>query len=374
MKFYEYMAKEAFSKAGIPVPRGGVAGSPEEAARIAAEVGGPVAVKSQVLAGGRGKAGGIKFADTPDEARRVAAEILGMELKGFTVDRVLVEEKLQIDDELYLGFAIDKAVRRPLLIASTEGGVNIEEVADKNIVKRHIDIAWGFKPYEAMQVAFSLGLSVGLARQFASIALKLFSIFREYDVELTEINPLVISGDRVIAADGRLNIDDDSLFRHKGLPTTEEGTEMERRISEIGLAYVELDGDIAVMANGAGITMATLDILKLYGGSPANFLDAGGGASMEPMAKALAMLVETKPKAVLINIFGGITRCDDVANALVKVKESMGLPMPVVVRLVGTNEEEGVEILRNNGLEAYQTLDEAARKVVEEANVSGNTG
>lgn len=367
MKFYEYMAKEVFAKAGIPVPKGRVVWSADEAAQVAGEIG-PVAIKSQVLAGGRGKAGGIKFADTPEEARSAAAALFGTEIRGYVVDRLLVEEKLQINSEMYLGVTVDGGARQPLLIASTHGGVNIEEVPERDIVKRVIDITWGLLPFNTRELARRLGLKGAVARQVGDIALRLYDIFRKYDAEMTEINPLVVSGDRVIAADGRLNIDDEALFRHPDLPRVSEATEMEKKVEEIGLSYVELDGNIAVMANGAGVTMATIDVIEGYGGKAMNFLDAGGGAAAEPMAKAIALLVSTNPKALLINIFGGITRCDDVANAIITVKKSQGIPVPLVVRLVGTNEREGVEILRQNGISAYSSMDEAAAKVVQLAS------
>lgn len=363
MKLYEYLAKEVFAKNGLPVPPGGVARTPEEAEAIAAKIG-EVAIKSQVLAGARGKAGGIAFAGTPAEAREAAARLLGAEIRGYRVEQVLVEEKLKIDRELYLGISIDKAAKAPLIIASNQGGMNIEEVPEKHIVKRWVDIRLGVHPYVGREVARRLELSGDIAKQVADILVKLYRIFRQYDAELVEINPLVISGDKVIAADARLNVDDDALYRHKDLPLVEEGTELERKVKALGLAYVELDGDIAVMANGAGITMATLDVLQSYGGRPANFLDAGGGASVEQTAQAIEVLLMKKPKALLINIFGGITRCDDVAKAIVQVKKTRGIPVPMVIRLVGTNEAEGVEILRENGLSAYRSMDEAARAVV----------
>src|SRR5690606_18176782 len=245
MKMFEFMAKDMFRGAGLPAPRGRVATTPEEAAEAAREIG-PVAVKSQVLAGGRGKAGGIKFADTPEEARARAAELLGAEVQGHTVEQVLVEEKLQIDGELYVSITVDSAARRPLVMASRHGGVNIEEVPERGIVKRHVDITWGLFPYAARSIASRLELPAGLVRQFTDILVRLYDLFRRYDAELVEINPLVISGDRLIAADGRFNVDDDALFRHADLPRVSEATELEARVREIGLAYVELDGDIAV--------------------------------------------------------------------------------------------------------------------------------
>lgn len=375
MKLYEYLAKDVFARNGLPVPKGRVARTPEEAEAIAREIG-EVAIKSQVLAGARGKAGGIAFAATPVEAREAAARLLGTEIRGFRVEQVLVEEKLKIERELYLGITVDKAAKEPLVIASNQGGMNIEDVPERQIIKRRIDIRLGLYPYVGREVARRLELAGEIARQVADTLTRLYRVFRNYDAELVEINPLVISGERVIAADARLNVDDDALYRHRDLPLVEEGTELEKKIKALGLAYVELEGDIAVMANGAGITMATLDVLQRYGGRPANFLDAGGGAGVEPTAQAIEVLLMKKPKAMLINIFGGITRCDDVARAVVQVKTMRGIPVPLVIRLVGTNEVEGLEILRENGLAAYRSMDEAARAVVAaargEAQALGN--
>lgn len=370
MKFYEYMAKEVFSRYGIPVPRGRVITTPEEAAEACRELG-PVAIKAQVLAGGRGKAGGIKFARQPAEAREAAMVLLMSKIGALPVEKLLVEQKLDIGRELYLGIAVDGSRRLPVLMASTHGGVNIEEVPEKDIFTFSIDIPWGLYPFEARQVAWRLGLQGPVARRLAELAVRLFRVFRDYDAELVEINPLVITGEEVIAADGRLNVDDEALYRHPDLPRVEEGTELEKKVKALGLSFVELEGDIAVMANGAGITMATLDILQQYGGRPANFLDAGGGAGVEPTARAIEVLLATKPRAILINIFGGITRCDDVARAIIQVKETRGIPVPMVIRLVGTNEEEGVRLLKEKGMEAFRDLPGAAAKAVELARQGG---
>ncbi len=373
MKLYEHLAKEVFARHGLPVPPGRVVTTPDEAASACQELG-EVAIKAQILSGGRGKAGGIRFAATPEEARRQAEDLLGSEIRGLTVEKLLVEKKLQIDRELYIGIVVDGTARRPLVIASTAGGINIEEVPEKLIVKQLVDPAWGLMPYRARQIARRLELQGDLARQFSDVLFKLYRVFKAADAELAEINPLVVQKDgRLVAADGRLNVDDDALARHPELPRTEEGSETERRARKAGLAYVELDGDIAVMANGAGITMATLDIIQHYGGRPANFLDAGGGAGVEPMAQAIEILLSRRPKALLLNIFGGITRCDDVARALVTVAERQGgLGLPVIIRLVGTNEKEGLAILREHGFDACRTMDEAAAKVV--AAAAGGTG
>lgn len=363
MKLYEYLAKQVLAENGVPTPGGRVATTADDAAKVAAEIG-PCAIKAQVLVGGRGKAGGIKLASTPDEARQRAREILGMNLKGFTVDKVLVERQLKIDKELYLSVTFDAAIKQPLVITSASGGVNIEEVPEKEIIKRPVDPLIGVYPYLGRELARRLGLRGDVARQFADILVKLYGVFRKYDAELVEINPLAVVGERIIAADGRLNIDDDALFRHEGLPAVDEGTELEREVRALGLAFVQLDGDIGIMANGAGMAMGTLDTISYYGGRPANFLDAGGGASVEPTAKAIEMLLKTRPKAIFINIFGGITRCDDVAQAIAQVKRQRGIPVPLVVRLVGTNEREGVEILKREGVEAYRDMGEAAQKAV----------
>jgi succinyl-CoA synthetase beta subunit len=364
MKLFEYMGKELFRQYGIPVPEGGVATTPDEAAKLAKDLG-SVVVKSQILSGKRGKAGGIGFTSDPDEAHAFAAKMLGSELRGFIVERVLVEKKLQIDKEFYLAIAVDGAAGKPVVLASTHGGMDIEEVPEEHMVKIKLDVTVGMMPYITRDVTRRLGVSGAVAKQLATILTNLYRLFVEQDAELVEINPLVISGEELIAADAKVTIDDDALFRHKDLPEVEEGTEVEKKAREIGLSYVELDGDIAVMANGAGVTMATLDLIQHYGGQAANFMDAGGGAGVEATAKAIELLLSRDPKAILINIFGGITRCDDVANAFAHVKQNMGIPVPVVIRLVGTNEEKGGEILRENGIEVYRLMHEAAAKVVE---------
>ncbi|MBI2874031.1 MAG: ADP-forming succinate--CoA ligase subunit beta [Firmicutes bacterium] len=365
MKLYEYLAKEVFARRGIPVPRGGVASTPEEAEARAREVGGPVAVKSQVLAGGRGKAGGITFADTPAQAREAAERLLGTELKGLTIEKVLVEEKLAIRHEIYLGVAIDRSARRPLIIASAKGGINIEEIPEEDIVRRTVDVAVGVEPFVGREIVRRLGLDQAVGKQVADILARLYKVFRANDAELTEINPLVVvEGGRVIAADGRLNVDDEALYRHKELPYVEERTGLEKKIHDLGVSYVALEGDIAVIANGAGITMGTLDTLMYYGGRPANFLDAGGGTGSDEMAAAISLLLETGPSAFLVNIFGGITRCDEVAKALIQARQASGADVPFVIRLVGTNEAEGHRILRENGMEAFRSMAEAAQKVV----------
>lgn len=372
MKLYEYLAKGIMAENGIPTGGGRLATTPDEAAE-AAKVIGPCAIKAQVLVGGRGKAGGIKLANTPEEARARAAEILGMNLKGYVVDKVLVDPQIKIEKELYVSVTLDGQAKAPLIIASAHGGVNIEEVEEQYIVKQNVDIAVGLLPYQARQIARAIGLQGDLARQFVQILQGMYQMFRKYDAELVEINPLAITenGTKLIAADGRCNIEDDAMFRHQDLPKVEEGTPLELKVRAIGLAFVQLEGDIAVMANGAGMAMGTLDVLSHYGGRPANFLDAGGGAGVEPTAQAMDALLGTNPKAIFVNIFGGITRCDLVAEAIVQVKQTRGIPVPLVVRMVGTNDKQGQALLAANGIQAFTEMGEAARAVVKAAYGTG---
>lgn len=370
MKLFEYMAKEVFQEYEIPTPRGRVATSPKEAEDIARELDCPAVLKVQVLAGGRGKAGGVQFADDPQEARAVAAELLSMQIHGHEVERVLVEEKLDIDQEIYLGMTIDPGDRCPILIASSRGGVSIEEVPDRYIVRERIPMQWGLYPYQMRAVAERMELAGKLARDFGNIAIALYRLFRDRDAELTEINPLVVSGDRMLAADARLNVDEDSEFRHE-LPVTERLSEVEERVAEIGLSYVQLDGDVAVLANGAGATMATMDILQQYDSDAMNFLDVGGGADVDSMTEALRVLADTEPRVLLVNIFGGITRCDDVAEAVLRVKREGTFRSPLVVRLIGTNEEQGIQLLEEEGITALRNLEDAARAAAQTAASDG---
>ncbi len=370
MKMFEYMGKEVFAQFGLPVPKGRMVKSPDEAAQVAAEIGGPVVIKSQVLSGKRGKAGGIKFADNPEGAKAAAEELLGMTIQGLPVEILLVEEKLLIDKELYLSITIDGAAKKPVLIASAHGGMEIEEVAEEYMIKKHIEVELGMQDFIARDVVRRMGISFNSPHSQALVKLMntLYKIFTEKDAELVEINPLVLSGDKVIAADAKVTIDDEALYRQPDLPRVEERTATEKAAHDLGLAFVELDGDIGVMANGAGITMGTLDTLTYYGGKPANFLDAGGGTGEEGTAKALELILARKPKSIIINIFGGITRCDDVARAFASVKKKMGMPVPVVIRLVGTNQEAGRAILKEVGIEAYDFMQDAAKKAVELAD------
>ncbi len=372
MKLHEYQAKRIFAQYGVPIPRGEVATSPAQAREIAQRLGKPVVIKSQVLVGGRGKAGGIKVAQTPDEAEAKADAILGMSIKGLTVKRVLVDEASDIQKEIYLGLVIDRARRRLVMMASSEGGVDIEEVAASNpdaIKTVTIDPALGMKSYQAIGLASAIGLPQEHFRAFTQIALGLYEAFIRSDAELAEINPLVVQGDgSVLALDGKMVLDDNALFRHPDLEEMrdldeEAPAESEARVN--GLSYVKLDGAIGCMVNGAGLAMATMDIVKYYGGEPANFLDIGGGARSEKVAAALRIILsDPNVKAVLFNIFGGITRCDEVARGILAALEQVPTKVPMVARLVGTNEEEGRAILAEANMATARTLAEAAQKAV----------
>ena len=364
MKQYEYLAKGALRDHGIPTPPGRLVNAPDEAAG-AVEASGPAALKAQVLVGGRGRAGGIRFGSTPAEARQVADAMLGMDLKGYTVERLYAEGKLDIEREFYISVTTDRARKVPLVVASLAGGVEIEDVDDSQIVRRWVDPRVGVLPYFGRELAQAFGLEGVLARELANLVVKLYEIYREGGAGRVEINPLTVVDGHLVAADAGWNIDDSALFRHKNVELIEEGSELEKKVHKIGLAYVELEGDIAIMANGAGMAMATVDAIQYFGGNPANFLDAGGGASVEPTAQALDVLVSMKPKVIFINIFGGITRCDDVAKAILQVKNSTGIPVPLVVRLVGTNEKEGVKLLEDAGISAFSDMAPAAERAVE---------
>lgn len=370
MKLFEYMAKEIFAKYEIPVPKGKVCYSPEEVSTYFSEIG-PCVIKAQVLAGGRGKAGGVKFASNIGEAEVNAREILGMDLKGNRVERLLVEEKLAIQKEIYLAITVDNACKKPVLIVSACGGMDIEEVPEEQIIKHHFDLQEGIGQDVLERLNYILGFEGPLTMALQDTISKVYRIFREYEAELVEINPLVVVEDRILAADGKMNIDDEALFRStQGFTPTEERTQLEKKAHDLGISFVELEGDIAVMANGAGITMATLDLIQQFGGSPRNFMDAGGGASKDAMAAALELLLSTRPKAILINIFGGITRCDDVAQAILDVQERIKIEVPFVIRLVGTNEEAGVDLLRSKNIKCYSAIREAIEEVIKLAKAS----
>ena len=374
MKLHEYQSKRLFAAHGVPIPGGDVAASPEEARRIAEELGGTVVVKSQVLVGGRGKAGGIRLARTPDEAEAVARDILGMEIKGLPVRKVLLDEAADIQQEIYLGIVVDRANRRPVMMASSEGGVEIEEVARSNpdaIKKVTVDPFLGLRGYQTLALAKGIGLADEHRRAFGRIARGLYAAFLAYDASLAEINPLIVTaGGELLAVDGKMVLDDNGLFRHPDLAQmrdVDEETPTEREAREAGLSYVQLDGQIGCMVNGAGLAMATMDIIKHFGSSPANFLDIGGGAKAERVATALRLiLADPNVQAVLFNIFGGITRCDEVARGIIAAFEAVKPTVPLVARLVGTNEVEGRAILDASGyrLITATSLAEAAQKAV----------
>jgi succinyl-CoA synthetase beta subunit len=375
MKLFEHEAKDIFRAFDIPTPPGGVARTPEEAEKRAAEVGKPVAVKAQVLAGKRGKAGGVKFADTPPQAGMHAKDILAMRINDLPVEAVLVEEKLSIQQEIYAGITVDRNERKYIVIGSAAGGMSIEELAEKSpekIIKMHVDPHLGFQSYEAREMAIAMGFKGKQISQLGSFFLKLWNIVDAFDVELTEINPLILTTDgRFLAADARLNIDDNALFRHKDFiqkikREPIEQNERERLATENDMAYVELDGNIACICNGAGLTMATLDSVYLHGGKACTFLDLGGGADAQRVEKGIEIaMMYPRVKAILVNIMGGITRCDEVAKGILSARKEGDITVPLVIRMVGTNEKEGQEILNEAGIPFLKTMEDAASKVVE---------
>ena len=372
MKLHEYQSKRIFAEYGVPIPDGDIASTPSEAKAIAERIGKAVVIKSQVLVGGRGKAGGIKLAKTPEEAEEVADRILGMDIKGLTVKKVLVDEAADIRSEIYLGAVLDRGARKVAIMASSEGGVEIEEVAaqtPEKIITVHVHPLLGMQGYLARQLAYSIGLSREHIPAFTKIVQNLYRAFVESDASLAEINPLIINGDNKLeAVDGKILLDDSALPRQAQLaamrdPDEDSPTETEAR--EAGLSYIDLDGEIGCMVNGAGLAMATMDIIKLYGGNPANFLDIGGGAGADKVLAALRIILrDTRVKAVLINIFGGITRCDEVANGIVEAINSLHVEAPIVVRMVGVNEDEGRQILADSNLPSANRLSEAVQMAV----------
>jgi succinyl-CoA synthetase beta subunit len=372
MKLHEYQSKQLFAKHGIPIPRGRVAATANEAKSIAQELGGRVVIKSQVLVGGRGKAGGIRLAKDSDEAEELATQILAMEIKGLPVRKVLVDEAANINKEIYLGITNDRTARKPVIMASAEGGVEIEEVArqtPEKIVKIHIDPLLGLRDYQARDIAAGIDLPRDLWRSFGQISRGLWEAYSENDATLAEINPLVITTDnRLLAVDGKMLIDDNALFRHPNLVEmrdldVEAPAEIEAR--KYGLTYIKLDGTIGCMVNGAGLAMTTMDIIKLYGGEPANFLDIGGGAGSDKVSAALRIILsDPNVKSVLLNVFGGITRCDEVARGILVAIDEVNPDVPMVVRLVGTNAMEGRQLLADANMETAETLVEAAKKAV----------
>ena len=372
MKLHEYQSKLIFSKYGIPIPRGRVAATAAEAQSIAEELGGRVVVKAQVLVGGRGKAGGVQLARDPNEAEQMATRILAMEIKGLPVRKVLVDEAAKIETEIYFAITNDRNARKPVMIASAAGGVEIEEVAatsPEKIVKLHIDPLLGLREYQARDIAASIDLPRELWKDFGTLAAGLWRVYTENDATLAEINPLVITADkRLLALDGKMLIDDNALYRHPDLAEmrdidAEAPSEAEAR--KYGLSYIKLDGNIGCMVNGAGLAMTSMDIVKLFGGEPANFLDIGGGAAADKVAAAMRIiLTDPNVRVILLNIFGGITRCDEVAHGILTATSQIKSKAPMVVRLVGTNAEEGRKILANAQMMTAETLVDAAKKAV----------
>jgi succinyl-CoA synthetase beta subunit len=382
MKVHEYQAKSILARYGVPVPRGEVTDNPEEAREIAKRLGGRAVVKAQIHAGGRGKGGGVKLAKDPDEARELAKRILGMTLvtaqtgpEGKLVQKVLIEEALDIERELYLSVTLDRGRGLPSMMVSKSGGMEIEEVAAKDpkaIVREALDPGLGMFPFQARKLAFALGLSGKSFKKGIAFMPALFKAYVETDASLAEINPLLVTkaGD-VLALDAKMTFDDNALFRHpdiKAMRDLSEEDPLEVEASRFGLNYIKLDGNVGCMVNGAGLAMATMDLVKLAGGEPANFLDVGGGANEEQVKNAFRIILSDRNvQAILINIFGGIMRCDIIANGVVAAVREMGLSLPVVVRLEGTNVDLGKQILRDSGLKITPAdgLADAARKVVE---------
>mgnify|MGYP002725628885 CR=1 FL=1 len=382
MKIHEFQAKQVLRDYGVTVPDGGVARTPDEAETIASGLGGKVVVKAQIHAGGRGKGGGVKLATSSEEARQLADDILGMQLvthqtgpAGQAVKQVLVEKASDIARELYLGITLDRARGCDVIMASQEGGVEIEQVAATNpeaILREHVHPGLGLRPFQATRLAFGLGLEGKAVREGAKMLLALYEAYQGSDCSLAEINPLVITGDgQVLALDAKINLDDNALFRHKDLAALrdlDEEAALEVEASEHGLNYIKLDGNIGCMVNGAGLAMATMDIIKLAGGEPANFLDVGGGASAETVENGFRILLsDPNVKAILINIFGGIVRCDRVAEGVIQARKNIEVNVPVVVRLAGTNADVAAEMLQNSEMDftVGEGLKDAAQKAVE---------
>ena len=375
MKIHEYQAREIFKKYGIPVSNGDVAETPEQAYDIAKKIGKRVVVKAQVLVGGRGKAGGVKLADTPEDAKEKASEILGMEIKGLKVEKVFVAEAVNIAHEAYLGVVIDRRTKRPVVMVSPAGGVEIEEVAKETpekIFKKVVDPAYGLLPHQARELTFNLYDDKKKVFKAADILMRLYRLFMETDASLAEINPFVVtdSGD-LIAIDSKINFDDNAIFRHpdyEGMKDLTPDEKVEEEAKKKGLSFIKLEGNIGCVVNGAGLAMATMDVIKHFGGEPANFLDVGGSSNPEKVKAAMDIILRDKNvKSIWFNIFGGITRCDDIATGLVEALKGSDVDIPIVVRLIGTNEEKGREILRDSGIKLHlvETMSEGAKMAIQ---------
>ena len=383
MKLFEYEAKTMLAKYGIPTPQGGLATSTIQASEVAAKLKPPFAVKAQVLVAGRGKAGGILFANNVEEVAKAASKLLNMQIKGIQVRSIWVEEKIQIKRELYFGITTDRSEQSYVAVASGVGGMEIEEIAKKTpdkVIKVPVNPELGLRPFQTREIARKIGYAGNQISELARILEKLYKVGMDNDAELIEMNPLVETNDgKFMAADARIIIDDNALFRHQELKKRllegeSELTPQELEAMKNDLAYVKLDGDVGVIGNGAGLVMATLDTIQYYGGKPANFLDVGGGAPSEKIALSLKIVLsDPKVKALFINILGGITRCDEVAKGILEAKEKVGVTKPMVIRLVGTNEEEGKKILTEAGIHVLESMDEAAQRVVEITNGKGGT-
>lgn len=373
MKLHEHQSKEIFARYNIPTPKGRVAYDAESARDIAKQIGAPVVVKAQVLVGGRGKAGGVKLAKTPDEAEEYAKSILGMAIKGLPVRKVLIDPAVPNKAEIYLGIVVDRAQGVPVMMASSAGGVEIEVVAHETpekIKRRAIDPVLGLQAFQARELGYGIGLDKKLVPEFVKVALALYRVFVGTDASLVEINPLFVSTqDTLVAADGKLVIDDSALDRHHDfemLRDPDEENQEEREARMAGLSFVKLDGNIGCMVNGAGLAMATMDVIKFYGGEPANFLDIGGGAKSDKVAAALRIILsDPNVKAILLNIFGGITRGDEVARGIVEALSQVKTDVPMIARIVGTNAEEGRKILASANMKTASSLEEGAKLAVE---------
>jgi succinyl-CoA synthetase beta subunit len=373
MNIHEYQARELLKAHGVPVPDGAVASTPEEAEQVARSLGRKVVIKAQVHAGGRGKAGGVKLADTPEETRGHAAKILGMTIKGLKVHKVLVAPAEDIASEAYVGIIVDRASKRAVFMVSAEGGIDIEEVAATNpeaIHKLAVDPRYGLQSFEAYDLATHLYKDLAQQRACAKILMQLYRTFIDVGASLAEINPLVTTpAGEVKALDAKINIDDNELFRHSEIEALRDATAeppAETAAREAGLTFIKLEGNIGAVVNGAGLAMATMDLIKFYGGEPANFLDIGGSSNPQKVVNALNIITsDPNVRVILFNIFGGITRCDDVANGIVEATNRIDIKVPLVIRLTGTNEELALQILEKAGFSATTSMDDVVQKAVE---------